>query len=244
MITEGKRITSAVPRVLGCWIFLSSCVFSIASESSPLKTGWASTDITPEGSAKMRGGIKSTGVPDPITAAALVLEQSGSSEQNDKDHDAVVLVSCDLQHITDGNRYPANTRDDVRALVIASISELSGEQIVLMATHTHVGPSVKSDPGYNKFASRRIADAIIQAWKRRAPGGLSYGLGHAVVGHNRIATYSDGRSRMTGSFQKGSTGKPLCSHIEGFEDHSVNLLYIWDLEKKLTHRHRAPRLRP
>jgi len=182
----------------------------------------------------MRGGIDSTGILDPITATALVLEQLDSSGTSDTLHKAVVLVSCDLQHITDGNRYAANMRDDVRDRVTNSIPELSGEQIVLKATHTHVAPSVQSDPQYNGFASRRIAEAVIQAWKRRAPGGVSYGLGHAVVGHNRIATYSDSRSRMTGSFQKGSTGNPQFTHLEGFEDHSVNLLFTWDRQKNLT----------
>lgn len=233
---QNGQTSPALPRFLAGWIFLSVCGFSIAAESarSPLKVGWASVDITPKGSVRMRGGINSTGVLDPITATALVLEQSGFSGKSDTLHDAVVLVSCDLQHITDGNRYAANMRDDVRARVTASIPELSAEQIVLMATHTHVGPSVQSDPNYNKFATRRIADAVIEAWKRRAPGGVSYGLGHAVAGHNRIATYSDGRSRMTGSFQKGSAGNSKFTHIEGFEDHSVNLLYTWNRERRLT----------
>jgi hypothetical protein len=230
------RIARDLPCLLAGWIIISGCSLTNAAEPdrSSLQVGWASTDISPVGPARMRGGIDSTGSLDPITATALVLEQTGSSGKNDKLHDAVVLVSCDLQHITDGNRYAANMRDDVRALVTASIPELSDEQIVLMATHTHVAPSVQSDPKYNKFASGRIAAAVIQAWKGRAPGGVSYGLGHAVAGHNRIATYSDGRSRMSGSFQKGSTGNSKFIHIEGFEDHSVNLLYTWDREKKLT----------
>lgn len=75
---------------------------------------------------------------------------------------------------------------------------------------------------------------MIQAWKQRSPVGFSYGLGHAVVGHNRIATYSDGQSRMSGSFQKGSTGDSRFTHIAGFEDHSVNLLFTWDRKKNLT----------
>jgi hypothetical protein len=233
---RNSRITSSLPLFLAGWIFLSACVFPIAAERDrfPLKVGWASTDITPEGSARMRGGINSAGVLDPITATVLVLERSDPSGKSDTFHDAVVLVSCDLQHITDGNRYAANMRDDVRARVTKSIPELRGEQIILMATHTHVAPSVQSDAKYNKFATPLIADAVIQAWQRRAPGGVSYGLGHAVAGHNRIATYADGRSRMSGSFQKGSTGNSKFTHLEGFEDHSVNLLYTWDRKKKLT----------
>lgn len=30
---------------------------------------------------------------------------------------------------------------------------------------------------------------MAQAWKRREPGGLSFGLGHAVAGHHRIGNF-------------------------------------------------------
>lgn len=224
-------------------IFISAWWLSIADaaeiETSALMVGWASVDISPEVPAKMRGGIESTGVLDPITATALVLERSGSSKKDSNSEttdirEAVILVSCDLQHITDGNRYPANMRDDVRGRVAKAIPDLEGRQIVLMATHTHVAPSVQSDAKYREFATQKIAEVVIEAWERRSSGGISYGLGHAVAGHNRIATYSDGRSRMTGSFQKGSAGNSNFTHIEGFEDHSVNLLFTWDSDKNLT----------
>jgi hypothetical protein len=97
-----------------------------------------------------------------------------------------------------------------------------------------VAPSVQADSEYNQLASERIARAAEQAWKSRKPGGISYGLGHAVVGHNRIATYHDGSSHMVGSFQKGSTANQEFSHIAGFEDHSVHMLYTWDERKNLT----------
>lgn len=195
-----------------------------APAANEVRIGWATVDITPEGPVKMRGNLLSTGVMDPVTATVLVLD-SGGGEQ-------AVLVSCDLLRITDGNRYDANMRDKVRGLATAQVPELRGETIVLMATHTHVAPSVTASPEYCEYASERIASAVVQAWTTRALGGFSFGLGHAVVGHNRIATYADGTSHMTGSFQKGSTGNENFRHIEGFEDHSVNLLYTWDGEKK------------
>ncbi len=201
------------------------------SQSDTLKIGWSHIDITPDEPVRMRGGIDSKGVLDPITATVLAME--GSSKK-DPFHHAAILISCDLQHITDGNRYQANMRDDVRALITAALPELSGDQIILMATHTHVAPSVQADADYQAFASKLIADAAVDAWNTRQPGGISFGLGHAVAGHNRIATYIDGRSRMTGSFQKGSPRNTKFTHIEGFEDHSVNLLYTWDRERNLT----------
>ncbi len=208
---------------------LFAIVATVLSAEGALQIGWASADITPNGSVAMRGKTASTGVMDPITATVVALE-SGDGASSEK----VILISCDLQHITDGNRYDANMRDEVRAWVTQAIPELKPEQIILMATHTHVAPSVQKDEDYREFASRRIARAVGEAWKNRKSGGISYGLGHAVSGHNRIATYRDGSSHMTGSFQKGSVANPEFSHIEGFEDHSVHLLYTWDKKRNLT----------
>lgn len=78
-------------------------------------------------------------------------------------------------------------------------------------------------------ASDQIAKAVEQAWKNRKPGCISFGLGQAVVGHNRLTAYTDGRSRMY-----GKTDQPDFSHIEGYEDHSVDLLYTWNAYCELT----------
>jgi len=209
--------------------YLISGILLIANHAiaaNEIRIGWAGVDITPDGPVKMRGGLFSTGVMDPVTATVVAFD-SGAGEQ-------VVMISCDLLRITDGNRYEANMRDKVRALVTAQVPELCDEKIVIMATHTHVAPSVTASPEYNEFASECIANAVVEAWTTRQAGGVSFGLGHAVVGHNRIATYADGTSHMTGRFQKGSTSNGKFSHIEGFEDHSVNLLYTWDEDNKLT----------
>jgi hypothetical protein len=84
-------------------------------------------------------------------------------------------------------------------------------------------------PEYREFAAQRIAEAVEQAWKGRKPGGVSFGLGRAVVGHNRLIAYANVHSRMY-----GKTDHPDFSHVEGYEDHSVNLLYTWDADRKLT----------
>ncbi|MDD4193344.1 MAG: hypothetical protein PHI28_18555 [Mangrovibacterium sp.] len=129
-------------------------------------------------------------------------------------------------------------RDKVREIVKKAVPGLSPEQIVLNATHTHTAPYCNEAPDSKsiygveldvmsplaclEFVSQRAAQAAIQAWNSRKPGGISYGLGHAVVGHNRLAAYFSGQSQMY-----GNTGKEDFSHIEGYEDHSVNLLYTW-----------------
>ena len=69
----------------------------------------------------------------------------------------------------------------------------------------------------------RVAEVVAEAWEQRRPGSVGWGFGHAVVGHNRRVVYFDGTARMY-----GNTNDPNFSHIEGYEDHGVDLLYTWD----------------
>jgi hypothetical protein len=199
--------------------------------------GWSIADITPDRPVIVSGQMNlriSEGVLDSISATALALE-SGTGPSSKK----AILISCDLIGISDG------LRDNVRNLLKESLPELSPEQVFLNATHTHTAPAcnsendIKSSYGIEidaltpseceKYIAERVAKAAEQAWKNRKPGGISFGLGQAVVGHNRIQTDFSGKSTMY-----GNTNKAEFSHIEGYEDHSVNLLYTWDKKGKLT----------
>jgi hypothetical protein len=75
----------------------------------------------------------------------------------------------------------------------------------------------------------QAAAAASAAWQSRAPGAVARGFGHAVVGHNRRACYFDGSARMY-----GATDTPAFSHIEGYEDHSLHLLYLFDDQHQLS----------
>ena len=86
------------------------------------------------------------------------------------------------------------------------------------------------DPAeYVDFAARRIAEAVAMAWQSRVPGGIGFGLGQALIGRNRRISYYTGETKMY-----GKTDDPEFSHIEGYEDHAVNLLCTYDADKKLT----------
>jgi len=220
--------------------------------AGPFRIGWASADLTPERPVLVAGMARarvSGDVADPITTAVLVIEPVPEG----KPAGMVVLVSCDLLYIVDA------LRDRVRELVGQSLPEIDPNSVVLSATHTHNSAETYTDPNlgeklgrlgleipeawsawgidlgvmspseYTEFAAARIAEAIGQAWKGRRRGGVSFGLGHAVVGHNRLTAYANGRSAMY-----GSTDRADFSHVEGYEDHSVNLLYTWDADRKLT----------
>jgi hypothetical protein len=215
-------------------------------DTTTLRIGWASVDITPAEPVQLAGQFHvriSEDVRDPVTATALALA-AGDAEDAGA---AIVLVSCDLVTI------PDSLRDSVRARVAAAEPGLDPRCIVLNATHTHTAPEVRvpedfellgggissagidislpaMDPrDYTTFAATRIAGAVIAAWRDRAPGAIGYGLGHAVIGHNRRIAYDGGVSRMY-----GDTAADGFSHIEGYEDHDVNLLATWNGAGTLT----------
>ncbi|MDD4190807.1 MAG: hypothetical protein PHI28_05735 [Mangrovibacterium sp.] len=216
----------------------------LEDEAGELLIGWSSVDITPDKPVLLNGQYHarvSEGVMDPVTATVLALE-SGDGKNSEK----ALLISCDLVSIRDGSKdQDNNLRKTVRDKLTRAIPGLDPGQIILNATHTHTAPYCSSDPDSKsiygveldamapyeclEFISERIVEAGKKAWNNRKPGGISYGLGHAVVGHNRLAIYSSGKSQMY-----GNTNRKDFIHIEGFEDHSVNLLYTWDKNSKLT----------
>lgn len=214
-------------------------------KSGDLSVGWAQADITPDKPVLISGQFHarvSEGVLDPVTATVLALE-SGSGKSSEK----VFLISCDLVGISDGTRDDAkgNLRYTIREKVTEKIPGVIPEKIVINATHTHAAPycntatnskelygvdlDVMSPAECIDFVAEKISEAAEKAWKNREPGGISYGLGHAVVGRNRLQARFSGKSQMY-----GNTNSEDFSHIEGYEDHSVNLLYTWDKQDNLT----------
>ena len=77
-----------------------------------------------------------------------------------------------------------------------------------------------------EFVKERLAEAIDKAWKSRKRGGVSWGFGHAVVAYNRRISYMDGSARMY-----GPTNTANFSHVEGFEDHGVHVLFAHDKQR-------------
>jgi hypothetical protein len=203
---------------------------------SNLRIGWAETDLTPDQPVLISGQFHariSEGVMDPITATVCVL---------DAGDDHAVFVSCDLVTISD------ELRDGVRER-LSGAAGLSPDKVVLHATHTHTAPEIRlpetgqghvsCPPGveltampvqaYVDFAADRIAQAARSAWDKRAAGSVAFGLGYAVVGRNRRWVDLDGRSTMY-----GNTNTPAFSHIEGYEDHGINVLATYTPDGELT----------
>jgi len=214
--------------------------------------GWASADITPDKPVVIAGGSAarvSEGIRDHIYATALAVE----SVRDDGTSDMVIMVSVDLVGVTEV------LYRRVQDMVRTATPEVDVDKIILNATHTHTAPDQGTSPDlaqmhstyginvpadwatwgvdlgvmsageYIEFAAERITTAIAEAWKARKPGGISFGLSYATTGRNRLTAYENGTSEMY-----GNANRPDFSHVEGYEDHSLGLLYTWDEKGTLT----------
>lgn len=238
--------------VAGTSLHVSNAVAEDEAGTGRLKLGWASADITPDRPVVIAGGSAarvSEGVNDHIYATALAIE----STRDNGPSEVVIMVSLDLVGVTD------ILYSRVQDLVRKATPEVAVDKIILNATHTHTAPDqgtapdlvkmhsqyginvpaawaqwgidlgVMSAEEYVAFAAERIAKAIGQAWKARKAGGISFGLSYATTGRNRLTAYYNGTSEMY-----GTAYRPDFSHVEGYEDHSLNLLYTWDVKGTLT----------
>jgi hypothetical protein len=195
--------------------------------------GWSSRDVTPKGKVSLRGQFHvriTDEVHDPLTTTALALEAEDGSEQ-------AIIVSLDAvgisEYVTDG----------CRKMLKEKLSEFNTDKLFISATHTHTAPDqpgpilsqrpdikdVMSEQEYGDLLIEKISEAAIEAWSSRKPGALSWGKGYAVIGFNRRVSYFDGSTIMYGSSEK-----PEFSHIEGCEDHGVEMLFTYDVQHNMT----------
>jgi len=191
-------------------------------------------------SGQYRDRISGKAAHDPLLATALAMETRDAQGVIDQ----AVWVSCDLATMR------RKVQERMRELVKKELPDLDPRKVFISATHTHTAPGivdtqekdlhpydfsrswayrvpanrkdVMRQSEYQEFLVKRIKDAVVKAWKTRKPGGLSFGVGHAVVAHNRRSVYADGTALMY-----GKTNDPKFSHIEGISDHSVDVVFFW-----------------
>ncbi|MDY0167514.1 MAG: hypothetical protein RBS80_13285 [Thermoguttaceae bacterium] len=226
--TQPARLRAAV-----CTVFAWFVGFWPAGAPVPaaeLLVGAATADITPDQSVPLTGFTtmrESTGVHSRCAVNVLAIE----SREGERVVDQAILVSCDLCVIRPG------IQDGFRKVVADRLPGFDIEKLFLAATHTHAAPVLLQDryesygnamqpKDYVPFMYERMAEAVVKAWERRAPSAAAWGLGHAVIGQNRRAVYEDGSGVMY-----GDTSKPNFRRIEGYEDHSVHVLCLYDAEK-------------
>lgn len=196
-----------------------------------LEVGWASQDMTPVrpamilGQKHLRVGSQAM---DPLMATAMVLREPQS-------RDCAVMISCDLASIS------CSILDSVSSQLSAQLPDLTPEKVVMNGTHTHTslvtvegsythpGGDVMTAVECEAWVIDHAVQAGIEAWQSRQPGQIGRAFGHAVVGHNRYAAYAGGEAQMY-----GTTNRADFIGISGYEDHSLDMLFTWQPDGRLS----------
>ncbi|MDD4871562.1 MAG: hypothetical protein PHR77_13475, partial [Kiritimatiellae bacterium] len=215
-----------------CVLSLVVGVTPSSGSSNTLFIGSATIDITPSRPIALAGQFNtriSRSVENPITATAVAIE----TRDGDRMVDCAVLVSCDI--VSFRPTVPAPLQEKLKK----TLPGFDSSKVVLTATHTHTSAvteegaykipkeGVMQPAEYTEFLINKLAEVIGKAWGKRQPGGVSWVLGHAVVGLNRRAVYADGKAKMYGSTTTNSF-----RGIEGGEDHGLEMLFFWDKDNK------------
>jgi len=221
-------------RLFGAAIGLVVCATAWGrAAAADLLAGAATVSITPDKPVALSGQMRtriSAGVASPCTATVLMLESRGG----DRPAGTTTFVSCDLVTI------PDEAIAALRAKVAEAIPGFPAERIVVNATHTHTAPvmiegayeipaaGVMQPAEYVDFFADRVAAGIRAARDGLRPCALGWGMGHAVVAQNRRSVYADGTATMY-----GGTAKDGFRMIEGYEDHGLDALFVWDADGRL-----------
>lgn len=210
----------------------------LSAQENQLYVGWAVADITPDKPVALVGQLFkriSVEVQDPLNATVLAIETRGENGTKEQ----AIMVSGDLLFIW------AQTQKKLQSIIAKKLPDFDASKLFLNATHSHTTPGfidddfsgiydVSNDKGVMKpsefeaFFIEKVSDAVVKAWKERKPGGLSWGLGNAILGHNRRTVKSDGTAKMYG------VNEPNFLHYEGNEDNKVGMLFFWDKNRVLT----------
>lgn len=215
--------------------------------ASELLIGTATVDITPALPVALDGQFElriANTMETPLLTNVIALE----SQDGDHLPERAIIVACDLIGIPE--IYQKMVRDEVHG----KIPGLDTKNIIMTGIHTHTAPVLENDSTssfsykipkkgvlqpeeYLDFFVQRVTGAIVQAWKNRKPGSVTWGLGHAAIAYNRRAVYS--KPVPSGFFAPGTaqmygnTSLPEFMNLEGMEDHDVNMLFFWDKAGKL-----------
>ena len=219
--------------------------------------GWAEESLVPDKKVELGGQFYeriSEYVESDITATAMAIEADGEQ---------AILVSCDLTGLAGGvlniarEKFAAyNTGVDPMKVIIGATHTHTSIK--------HTAPNVekKVETGFGKdilneflpadkqytqlvkadnrddildtgeatlFLADKIALAAKNAWENRAEAMYANAFGRAVVGHCRRVCYDDGSAAMW-----GDTNSANFTNLEGGNDSGIELIYMFDKNKKLT----------
>lgn len=213
--------------------------------------GWAEESLVPDKKVSLPGQFYeriSEYVESEITATAMAIHAGDEK---------AIIISCDMTGIN-GNILAA-----IREKFSKLTNEVSPEYILVGATHTHTSVGYEAGRGalspnveiYSEFVpesktykelvekdetvfqpeeafeflSDRIALAAKRAWDNRKEAMYANEFGRAPIGFCRRVCYNDGSAQMWGDTNTGTF-----TALEGGNDSGIELLYIFDTNKKLT----------
>ncbi|NLV47550.1 MAG: hypothetical protein GXY22_02715 [Clostridiaceae bacterium] len=212
-----------------------------------LNIGWAQVDITPDRPVFVAGQMYprlSSYIHDPITATCLVLENN---------EEQYVMVSLDMVNT------PKVCCDRFRSRLEA-ISGLDVSKVAFNGIHSHNSLRGNHDahlinfPRYLgadrvepfpmpddilygddeiEFLAERVEAVVRRAWDNRKPGGIATAEDYAAVGFNRRPVFKD-EDGSTYSEMYGACSKDNFLRLEGYSDHTINMLYTFDPSGALT----------
>ena len=222
-----------------------------------MKIGWSEKSITPDKKVSLAGQFAeriSEYVEKPLTVTAMAVEQG---------NEQMVLCSMDLEsarwnlieavreelkkrlpeldpkkvilcaiHTHTGPVYPMRNRLELsnnggfRGLLE---SELPKDKKYIEAVPVTEDAGIATADEVLALLIEQTVCAVIEAWNSRKEGGFSNAFGRAAVGMCRRAVYSDGSAQMW-----GDTNTAVFTELEGGNDSGIELLYIFDENKKLT----------
>ncbi|MBQ9771824.1 MAG: hypothetical protein IJW23_08375 [Lentisphaeria bacterium] len=230
-------------------VCMTACsTFQTAEADSPnaLKIGWAKRSIAKEGPVPITGQFYlriSQGQYTPVLASALAISTQ---------KDSVIFVSLDIVS------FSADTLKKVHAILKKEAPGIPVEKIILNASHTHAGPSSNVIPSdyprqlkvtpteeMQAWLARQVAEAVKEAWAKRAPGSIAYGYGFATTGHSRRVVYMVDKGKQEKNYvpglamnghakMYGNTNDKDFDRYEAGTDAFINLMYTFDAKGKLT----------
>ena len=213
-----------------------------------LRIGWAERDISTDLPVIIPGGFTrpvAQGTADKLTVTSLVI---------DNGFDSVLFLSCDHVHIGGGEVAA------IKRLVRGMDPKLPLDKWIVNSTHTHTGAALFG-PGrhcvpydvpfdekgeYRKLFLKACAEALVEAWRTRAPGKVAWGYGFVAAGFSRRTIYSEDLTKiprfkfdpnspvMPGHGTMHGPNLPEFSHYEAGMDPFANYLFTFDMQDKLT----------
>ena len=225
-----------------------------------VKVGWAEVNITPNKKISLAGQFAeriSEYVEKPLTATALAIECNGeqavfcscdlasvtwnlvrdvriklAGNQQGLDPEKIIINAI---HTHTGPGYPGGQRSsDGKTGVIQGLRQMMEEflapgQKYIERENVSSNPEIATKEEVYDLLLERLPKVILEAWESREEGSFSNAFGRAAVGMCRRVVYSDKSAQMW-----GDTNTAVFSALEGGNDSGLELLYLFNAEKKLT----------